>query len=417
MIRRASMMSVFLLAHLAIGGCDKSPVEAEESTTPAPISPPVKVHTLARQQLRADVSVPATLAPHLRAAITPQVGGTLTKVLKDKGDRVEQGEPLVRIAATDYRLQLDQARSGVSSAEAGLAQAEANLVNAEQQYERYKKLKAGDAVTDADFERVESTYRAAKAAYDAARSQITSAQTGIRSAKKLVSDTSLEAPFSGFVVARHFDPGEAVSPMARPVLEIVNIDTVYAEGAFSELEVPKIREGAEAKVRIDAFGDEVFSGTISSISQEVDRLTRTVTVRVELANPDHRLKAGMSGSIDIDMGVRESVAVPRIALVGRRGRDARVFVLQGDTVAERHVTVNPRFTEYLPVESGLEAGEVVVVWGQSRLRDGDRVRVDDTAAPSESRGDDPPSEPNDDAAPTTVESPTGHSAVSSRSER
>jgi RND family efflux transporter MFP subunit len=412
MSRAASMLSACLLAMAWVPGCDKSDAtKAEDSATSAPSLPPVKVRTLERQQLRADVSVAATLTPHLRAAITPQVGGTLTQVLKAKGDRVEKGETLVRIAATDVRLQLDQARTGASSAEAGLAQAEANLLNAEQQYERYKKLKAGDAVTDAEFERVESTYMAAKAASDAARSQISSAQTGIRSAKKLVSDTSLQAPFSGFVVARHFDPGAAVSPMARPVLEIVNIDTVYAEGAFSELDVSKIREGAEAKVRIDAFGDEVFSGTISSISHEIDRLTRTVSVRVELANPDHRLKAGMSGSIDIDTGTRESVAVPRIALVGRRGREARVFVLQGDTVQERDVTVDPRFTEYLPVESGLEAGEVVVVWGQSRLRDGDRVRVDqtpDVARPAPDQGENP--------TPDPAESPPAREAVSSRSE-
>jgi RND family efflux transporter MFP subunit len=406
MIRRRSIMLPLLAALLSASACDKRTGEAEARATAAPSLPPVKVQALERRQLQVDVSVPATLVPHLRAAITPQVGGTLTKVLKAKGDRVEQGEVLVRIAATDYRLQLDQARSGASSAEAGLAQAEANMVNAEQQYERYKKLRAGDAVTEADFERVESTYRAAKAAYDAARSQIASAKTGIRSAKKLMADTSLAAPFSGFVVARHFDPGEAVSPMARPVLEIVNIDTVYAEGAFSELDIAKLREGAEARVHVDAFGDEVFTGTITSVSQEVDRLTRTVIVRVELANPEHRLRAGMSGTIAVDLGAHEAVAVPRIALVNRRGSDARVFVLQGDTVQERHVKVNPRFEEYLPVEAGLEAGEVVVVWGHSRLRDGDRVRVDDGPTPvvDESAGRPPPSPPSE------------HDALSSRSE-
>jgi RND family efflux transporter MFP subunit len=405
---RTRLACVVLSTLLAFVGCDQRTESAAETNASEPTLPPVKVQTIARQELSAEIAVPATLSPHLRAAITPQVGGTLTKVLKDKGDRVVQGEVLVRIAATDYRLQLDQARTGVSSAEAGLAQAEANLVNAEQQYERYKKLRAGDAVTEAEFERVESTYRAAKAAYDAARSQISSAQTGIRSAKKLVSDTSLEAPFSGFVVARHFDPGEAVSPMARPVLEIVNIDTVYAEGAFSELEVAKLREGAEARVRVDAFGDEVFTGTISAIGQEVDRLTRTVSVRVELDNPEHRLKAGMSGTIEVNLGALEVVAVPRIALVTRRGRDARVFVLRGDVVQERHVQVNPRFTEYLPVEAGLEAGEVVVVWGQSRLRDGDRVRVDDGPAVAASQ-------PRDDAP--TEDGPRGGRAVSNRSER
>ena len=410
MIARSTMMSVAVLTQLFLGGCDRLSGEAEAEAAAAPVVPPVKVETLQRKPLRADLAVPATLTPHLRAAITPQVGGTLTHIFKDKGDRVAQGEVLARVAATDYRLQLDQAKSGVTSAEAGLAQAEANMVNAEQQYERYKKLRAGDAVTDADFERVESTYLAAKAAADAARSQITSAKTGIRSAKKLVSDTTLVAPFSGFVVARHFDPGEVVSPMARPVLELVNIDTVYAEGAFSELEVAKLREGAEVTIRVDAFGDEAFMGKIAAISQEVDRLTRTVGVRVELANPDHRLKAGMSGVIDVELGTVETVAVPRIALVNRRGRDARVFVLRGDTVEERHVKVNPRFTEYLPVEEGLEAGEVVVVWGQSRLRDGDRVRVDDSPPPSTEVASSPAGEKVVGASESRT------SAVSSRSE-
>lgn len=354
--------------------CDRGGSDPAIEATPA-TAPRVKVAEVEKRSLADVVEVSASLEPALRATITPEVGGVIAKITKDRGDAVKKGETLVRISASDYNLALDQARSGASGAEAGLSQAEAAFDNAKQQYDRYKGLRDKGAVTAAEFEQIEAGHRAAAAAVEAARSQIRSAKTGVRSAKKRISDTSLEAPFDGFVVARRADPGEVVRPMGTPILEIVNIDTVFALGALTEIESPRIRPGMSAEVIIDAVPETPLRGEIVMVSHEVDARTRTVPIRIRLDNAKHELKAGMSGRIRVELGTLDGPVVPRIALVSRQGGRAHVFVYDAGVVRERSIEIDPRFEEHVPVLQGLDVGETVVTWGHSRLQDGASVEV------------------------------------------
>lgn len=370
---------VALFALLAADvACDRAEADAPAPGQAKAAPAVVEIAEVERRSLPDMVEVSASLEPALRATLMPEVGGVIRSVAKERGDPVKEGEKLVRISASDYSLALEQARSGASGAEAGLAQAEANFDNATQQYERYKGLRDEDAVTKAEFEAVEAAYRSATAAVEAARSRIRAAKTGIRGAKRRVADTVLRAPFDGFVVARHADPGEAVRPMGTPVLEVINTDTVYAVAGLAELESPRVRVGMTAKVLVDALPDMRFEGEIVMVGHEVDARTRTVPIRVRLENAEHTLKAGLSGRIRIELGQIDGPAVPRVALINRQGRRARVFVYKDGVVQEREVEVDPRFNEYIPVLDGLEAGERVVTWGQARLQDGLAVEVSNT---------------------------------------
>jgi RND family efflux transporter MFP subunit len=335
----------------------------------------VRVGTASRKTVHQGIRAPITIEPAMRATITPQVGGVLTAVFKDTGDTVEEGERLLEIAATDYRLALDQARSGLAGAEAGVAQAKAAYENAKIQYERYEKLRASNAITEAAFEKVRTGYQAAKAGYDAAQSQLRAAGTGIRSARKRVSDTVITAPFPGYVVARHMDPGELVRPMGAPILIISNIDHVFAVAAVGELDSARLKIGSEAEVVLDALPDRRFSGKLVMINQEVDAMTRTVEVKIRLDNPEHEIKGGMAGTVEIRLGTQDAVVVPRTALVRRRGHKARTFVVEGDVVRQREVTLADSLGEDVPVVEGLQGGEQIVIWGGVNLADGNRITV------------------------------------------
>jgi len=372
-MRRNTLQIALTLAVLGAASCSRT--AAEDSGEDGVKATAVRVGTAARETVHQGIRAPITIEPAMRATITPQVGGVLTEVLKRTGDTVETGERLLRIAATDYRLALDQARSGLAGAEAGVAQAEAAYENAKIQYERYEKLRAENAITEAEFEKVKTGYQAAKAGYDAANSQLRAADTGIRSARKRISDTVITAPFSGYVVARYMDPGELVRPMGAPILVVSNIDHVFAVAAVGELDSAKVKIGAEAEVVLDALPDRRFSGKLVMINQEVDAMTRTVEVKIRLENPEHEIKGGMAGTVEIRLGTRDAVVVPRTALVRRHGHQARTFVLDGDVVRERDVTLGDSLGEDVPVIQGLEGGEQIVVWGGVNLADGNRVTV------------------------------------------
>ena len=364
----AAALAIFLPS------CDASESEAE-ATERVVSATPVRVEPIRIVELDEVVEVSASLEPVMRARLTPEVGGVVTTITKDLGDTVDKDELLVRISASDYSLALDQARSGAAGAQAGLRQAEASFNNAKQQYDRYKDLRQKNAVTQAEFEQVETAFLAAEAAVEAARSQTKTAKTGIRSAKRRVADTVLRAPFAGFVVARHVDPGEVVRPMGSAVLELVNIDEVFAEGALSELESPRVKVGMTASVFIDALGSEPMKGEVVMVGHEVDSRTRTVAIRVRLDNGAGRLKAGMSGRISVAVGQRKGPVIPRVALASREGRDAHVFVVVDGKVQDREVVVDPRFDDLIPVLDGLAVGETVVTWGHARLSDGAEVSI------------------------------------------
>ena len=359
----AAALAIFLPS------CDASESEAE-ATERVVSATPVRVEPIRIVELDEVVEVSASLEPVMRARLTPEVGGVVTTITKDLGDTVDKDELLVRISASDYSLALDQARSGAAGAQAGLRQAEASFNNAKQQYDRYKDLRQKNAVTQAEFEQVETAFLAAEAAVEAARSQTKTAKTGIRSAKRRVADTVLRAPFAGFVVARHVDPGEVVRPMGSAVLELVNIDEVFAEEAVQGKEHER-----DASVVIDALGSEPMKGEVVMVGHEVDSRTRTVAIRVRLDNGAGRLKAGMSGRISVAVGQRKGPVIPRVALASREGRDAHVFVVVDGKVQDREVVVDPRFDDLIPVLDGLAVGETVVTWGHARLSDGAEVSI------------------------------------------
>jgi RND family efflux transporter MFP subunit len=168
-------------------------------------------------------------------------------------------------------------------------------------------------------------------------------------------------------------------PTGMPILTIQNINPVRVLINVPESQFTQIERGMSVDVRLDAFGDEAFAGTVSLIHPTIDPLTRTFRTEITLPNADMRVRPGMFARVSLNFGDVERVVIPDRSVVRQQGMGGRfVFVLNRDnTVSYQQVTLGNRIGNAFEVISGVEAGSRVVVDGLSGLIDGMTVEVID----------------------------------------
>ncbi|MFP2934866.1 efflux RND transporter periplasmic adaptor subunit, partial [Pyxidicoccus sp. 3LG] len=222
---------------------------------------------------------------------------------------------------------------------------------------------------------------------------------------------SLRSPLDGLVVARLHSPGDLVQ-VGGEVLRVGDFSDVEVAISVSELELSRVEPGKQVPVRLDAFPDKVFTGTVARISPQADPVSRLVPVEVVLDNPEGRIGSGLLARVRLDDGGEERLLVLESALLVDRPRGpagtggptggadggagavtpggaGRVFVVQaGDggipRVVEREVRVGARADGQVEILSGLEEGDRVVVRGEKPLQSGMQVRpsaLSDPAGP------------------------------------
>lgn len=191
----------------------------------------------------------------------------------------------------------------------------------------------------------------------------------------LVENTYLVSPISGVVTARNYDPGDMTSTL--PILTIEQIHPVKVIVNISEAEYSKVKKGMKAGVRLDVYPDEEFTGTVYLIHPSIDPSTRTFTVEITIDNPGDRVLPGMFARVKMLFGTTEHVVVPDRAVVKQTGSGKRfVYVYNPSDSAVSYIPVElgQRLNDRYEIVNGIEPGSVVVVTGQTRLRDGMRVR-------------------------------------------
>lgn len=185
----------------------------------------------------------------------------------------------------------------------------------------------------------------------------------------------VESPLTGIIGRVYVDKGTNVTPQTA-VAVVVDIDRVKVHLDVPEKYLPQVEIGQTARVRVEAYPHEVFTGTVVRISPVVETETRTAPIELAIDNHGHRLKPGMFAGIQLVLEKHENVpAVMQEAIIGREP-NAYVFVVIGGVARLRDVKLGLRENDYLEVLKGLKDGDVVAVMGQERLRDGSPVSVE-----------------------------------------
>jgi len=200
--------------------------------------------------------------------------------------------------------------------------------------------------------------------------------------KNLLENTSLQSPINGVVTARNYDNGDMYSG-GEPVLVVEQITPVKLLINVSETYFTKVKKGTPVDVKLDVYGDEVFTGTINLIYPTIDATTRTFQVEIRLDNKDQRVRPGMFARATLNFGTAENVVVPDLAIVKQAGSgDRYVFVYKDGKVSYNKVELGRRMGTEYELKSGVPDNSQVVVAGQSRLVNGMEVEVEASSQPS-----------------------------------
>ncbi|HEY4217908.1 MAG TPA: efflux RND transporter periplasmic adaptor subunit [Gemmatimonadaceae bacterium] len=333
-------------------GCSKPPVQRAPTI-------PVQVATAATIAAPVTIVANGSVEPLQTVAIEAQVGGTLDEVLFHEGDDVQAGQTLFRIDPRPFEATLRQAQ-------ATLARDEAQAANAERDADRYKALVEKDYVTKSQAD------QAASAALST-RATVVADSAAVDNARLNLNYTTIKAPISGRTGRLLVRQGNVVRPNEDPLVVINQLRPITVRFPIVQHDFPVIQHRAASGpvpvhvVTADS-GEVGEVGTLAFLDNAVDSLTGTVTAKAKFENQGNQLWPGEYVRVNVELSVQKgALAIPTRALLA--GQDGSyVFVVGADKIAKvRTVSTGRAVGDLTTIDKGLEAGERVVVDGQSRL--------------------------------------------------
>ena len=306
------------------------------------------------------VQAVGTVEADNQTAVASEVGGQVSRILRDEGSRVAAGTPVIQLDPAPYQF-------AAEGAAADLSRARAQLSADEKQLERFTQLLEAGAVD-------QQTYDNLQARVESERAAVQQAQAALSTARWNLGKATVRAPFAGTVGKRHVQLGESVDP-GDPLFELVDDQPVSVRFTVPELHVGEISVGDQVafRVRSDTVATRIAS--VDYVSPEIQPDSRTFEITAVYSNPDGGVKPGAYADIEVTTGVHEDAPlVPEEALVTEGTRNY-VYVVEDSTASRREVEVGARVDGMVEILGGVRVGEVAVVAGQQGLQDGAVVRI------------------------------------------
>ena len=303
----------------------------------------VKVQTLENERIAKTLELSSTLEGYETMNISPSITGHIEHIYVEVGSRVQKGAMLVRMDQT----QLNTTRI--------------NLASTKTELDRVTALKASGSVS-------EQVYDQTKAGYD----QLVEAE------RFQNENTFVKAQFAGVISAKNFEDGEMYT--GAPILTLTQINRLKAIINIPETYFPKVKQGMKVEVESDIYPGEVFPATIEIVYPTVDPQSHTFQAKLNIPNNSEKIRPGMYVRTRLAVGEVDAIVVPYQSVLKLTGSNDRyVFVNDGGTARRVAVTLGQRFDdriEVLPIEeSAMKAGDQLVVTGQARLVDGDKLEI------------------------------------------
>jgi cobalt-zinc-cadmium efflux system membrane fusion protein len=326
----------------------------------------IKVEELAAQEISEQLVVTATIRPNQDRIthVAPRVPGRIVKVHVNLGDRVKAGQALAVLDSLD-----------VGEAHSSYLQAKTQLAVAKADFERAEKLHGDQIIAQKDHLRAHAEYEKAKASFAAAGDKLRMLGVGTTPADdgRAVSTFPLTTPFAGTVIEKHAILGELAQP-DKLIFTVADLSTLWIEANLFEKDLGRVKTGAEAVVTVDAYPGESFQGKLTYIAAVVDKESRTVQARVEVANPGRRLKPEMFATASIHTngtfgvaGKAKALLLPQEAVVLMQGQPT-AFVEEHGGFEPRAVELGEKLRDRVVIKNGLQAGERVVIAGTYALK-------------------------------------------------
>jgi membrane fusion protein, multidrug efflux system len=325
------------------------------------------LYPVAPRELGNVIPVSGNLRPLTQAVVKSKVAAEVARLHVQEGMRVAAGATLISLDTADLRARYDAQLASVAEMKARLDLASKNEAN-------NRALLQRNFISQNAFDAVSNSAEVARANLRAAEAQAAISQ-------RALGDASIRAPFGGVVARRMVNAGEKVSP-DMPVMHIVDLGVMELEAMVPVAEIPGVKIGQEIRFTVDGFGERSFTGKVERINPSAETGSRSISIFVTLKNADQNLKGGMFASGKLAAASRVAVPTVPIAALREEAGQTFVFVLNGETIERKSVTIGTRNVDLglAEVREGVSDGAKVITVKAEGMKAGSKAKVKSNAS-------------------------------------
>lgn len=395
-----TLLKFLLTAILSAGAVFPGNSFAVDGNRSQPV--PVRVVEAVKQDINQTLSTMGTITYLAKADVSAETEGVLRSVNVEEGDHVQKNQVIAVIDSALLGAQLRQAQARLEMVQIELARSEmeekkatyklkaakVTMEKSKEQLDARKKLFESGGMSKTELDAAEVRYENAEADYLSAVEDLKSLQVKskngriereamLRKAQADVDEIDLKlkkctirAPISGTVASKRKWAGERINPADTVIVTILDTTEVFAAIDLSEKDIGLVQPGQPAEIRADAFPNMSFTGSVEIIQPTVDIDSRTVKVKVRVANDDQLLKPGMFVRVKIILeSMKDVVVIPREALMTSKDGRNIVYVVLQEVAFLRDVEIASEKDGLIVIRKGVNPGEKVVVEGQTKIKD------------------------------------------------
>ncbi len=400
---------------------------------------PVTTEKAVRKTILQTVSATGKVQPETEVKISPEVAGEIIELPVEDGMSIKKGDLLVKIKPDSYKALLEQQEAAISSAKATNLQQKATMLKTEQDFKRADDMFGKKTISIQEYNAAQAAYDVAKNTYESSLHEIERAQAGSSQARDALSKTTVYSPIDGTVTILNSKLGERIVATGQfagtEVMRVADLEQMQAVVDVNENDIPNVKVSDKASVKIDAYGDGKFSGTVAQIANTgkttgagTQEEVTNFEVKINLDRKNVLLRPGLSCTADIETNmVKDAVAVPMQAVTirtgdsnlspeeiekkkqktaqrdkgdnsadfvnGRQEKQAQkeereklakvVFLKKGSKAQMAKVTTGISDDTYMEIKSGVQTGDEVISGSYSaisrKLKDGAKVTYDKEA--------------------------------------
>lgn len=378
-----SLMFCLAAFLIILSGCAAPQKDHVNTSTPstAPVAVPSLV--VAAQSWPSRQEVSGTVRARTSTTISSRLLATVLSLPVRSGDTVSQGQLLVTLDARDIDISArraaasrDELRSMIPEAQGAIVAARASLDLASSTNQRMKQLFDKKSISPQEMDESQARLQAAQSALDIANARrgqidakLAQVEVELRSTELQRTYTTLHAPFSGTITARHAEAGSTASP-GVPLLTLERNDSFQLELALPESMLPVVQRGTRLQVAFDAIALQM-DAVVNEIVPSLDSSSRSLTVKVNLP-PNHNLRSGLFGR-GVFQGPPSSVlAIPPEA-IRNQGQLQSVFLVEDGRAKLRIISTGQQRENAIEILSGLSPGERIISPFPAALSEGSPV--------------------------------------------
>jgi HlyD family secretion protein len=397
---------------------------------------PVTTETAIRKTIVQTVSATGKIQPEVEVKISPEVAGEIIELPVEDGMRVKKGDLLLKIKPDSYKALLEQQEAAISAAKATNLQQKATMLKSEHDFKRAEDLFNKKLISEQEYNAAQAADDVAKNTYESSLHEIERAQAGSSQARDQLSKTTIYSPIDGTITILNSKLGERLVATGQfagtEVMRVADLGHMEARVDVNENDVVNVKLGDRAEVKIDAYGDRKFNGTVYQIGNTgkttgagTQEEVTNFEVKIRIEDHDVVLKPALSCTADIHTNeVKDVVAVPMQAVTIRTGesnlspeeiekkrqkvtqrdkgdnnaefvneraekaaqKEEReklvkvVFLKKGNKAQMAKVTTGISDDTYTEIKSGIQAGDEVISGSYSaisrKLKEGAKVALD-----------------------------------------